>query len=215
MIAHGTTLEEKSRTPAERTNVVRSPLTILLLTALLGSACASTAPAKLSKDAVILDLRGAPQQSETYACGLVSVESLCGYWRVPLDEAAQADIAQTAEREHGLSGAEMCTALGSLGFETFLFEGRLDHGTTGLFHQIDAARPALVMLGTNPKHGHYVLCIGYDEPERQVCLLDPVRGRVLLPYEDFEKSWSAREHFTLIAIPRSPATLTERSTEAP
>jgi len=190
-------------------------LVILVLTTLLGGACASSAPARLSNEAVVLDIPRVPQQSETYACGLVSVQSLCGYWGVPLTEEARADISQMAEREHGLSGAEMRTALESLGFETFLFAGQLDHGTTGLFHQVDAARPVLLMLGTKSEHGHYVLCVGYDEPERQVCLLDPVRGRVLMPYETFEESWSAREHFTLIAIPRSQANQTERRTEAP
>src|SRR5689334_1928007 len=97
--------------------------TIALSLALLGCACASNAP-RLSSQAVILDVPCTPQPSETYACGLVSVQSLCGYWGVELPEPVQREIARTAEREHGLSGAQMRTELESLGFETFLFEGR-------------------------------------------------------------------------------------------
>jgi hypothetical protein len=185
-----------------------------LFLALLGCGCASSAP-KPSSQAVILDVPCAPQEGETYACGLVSVQSLCSYWGVALPVAVQTEIARTAEREHGLSGAELRAELESLGFETFLFEGRLDHGATGLFEEIDRGRPVLLLLETEPEHGHYVLCVGYDEPERSVCLLDARRGRVLVAYDVLEKTWSAREHFTLLAVPRSPADLTERKVEAP
>jgi ABC-type bacteriocin/lantibiotic exporter with double-glycine peptidase domain len=188
--------------------------TIALFVALLGCGCASSAP-KPSSQAVILDVPCALQESETYACGLVSVQSLCSYWGVALPEAVQTKIAQTAEHEHGLSGAELRAQLESLGFETFLFEGRLDHGVTGLFQEIDRGRPVLLLLEPEPEHGHYVLCVGYDEPQRSVCLLDAQRGRVLVPYDVLEKTWSAREHFTLLAVPRSPANPMERKAEAP
>lgn len=191
-------------------------LPVLTLLALLcGGGCVSSGLDRVSNQARILEVPGTPQPSETYACGPVAVESLCAYWRVPFPEATRADIARTAERDHGLSGAQMRAALEGLGFETFLFEGRLDHGATGLFHQIDTARPALLMLSPRPEHGHYVLCIGYDEPERNVCLLDPVHGRILVHYATFEKAWSAREHFTLLAVPRDPKCQTERKAEAP
>ena len=81
--------------------------------------------------------------------------------------------------------------------------------------EIDRGRPVLLLLETEPAHGHYVLCVGYDEPERSVCLLDARRGRVLVAYDVLEKTWSAREHFTLLAVPRSPANPTERKAEAP
>jgi len=138
-----------------------------------------------------------------YACGLVSVQVLCSYWNVDISQAERSRLAQVAQAEEGLSGGELRESLDRLGFETFLFHGTLDHGATGLFRHVDDRRPPLVMLMPATDTRHYVLVMGYDEPERNVCLLDPVRGRVLVPYEVFEKSWANCERFTLLAVPYS------------
>lgn len=177
----------------------------------LVSACAGPGTrGVLSKDAKILDLP-IVIQDRMYDCGLVSVSALCKYWNTEIPEAAQVRLSNTAAEKEGLSGAEMCAALDELGFETFLFRGTLDHQATGLFKQIDARRPALVMLESKPGTHHYVLFIGYDEVEKNACLLDPVRGRVLVPYETFESSWSGCDHFTLVAVPLQAAPETQTS----
>ncbi len=161
----------------------------------------------LSSDAKVLDLPFV-EQDQMYECGLVSITALAKYWNVVIPPAETEKLAHMAQEREGLSGGELRTALGDLGFDTFLFRGQLGHGTTGLFTHVDAHRPPLVLLSPEPDRRHYVLFMGYDEERRETCLLDPVRGRVLVPYETFEKSWSACNHFTLLAVPRAttPAT---------
>jgi hypothetical protein len=173
--------------------------------AVIGLACAACATSKprpmLSSDAKVLDLPFV-EQDQMYECGLVSITALCKYWNVGIPSAETDKLAQMAREREGLSGGELRDALGDLGFDTFLFRGELGHGTTGLFTHVDAHRPPLVLLAPEPDRRHYVLFMGYDDERRETCLLDPVRGRVLVPYETFEKSWSACNHFTLLAVPR-------------
>lgn len=164
--------------------------------------CASTTPrAALSSEAKVLDLPFV-EQDEMYACGLASIQVLCSYWNVDIAQEERVRLAQIADEKEGLSGGELRESLEGLGFETYLFHGSLGREPTGLFRHVDERRPPLVMLSPEPDKHHYVLVIGYDEPERNVCLLDPVRGRVLVPYEIFEKSWAGCERFTLLAVPR-------------
>lgn len=176
------------------------PLALILCAAPLGCATPTTRAA-LSSEAKVLDLPFL-EQDEMYACGLASIQVLCSYWNVSIDPAERARLAHIAQEEEGLSGGELRESLEALGFETYLFHGSLNHDATGLFRHVDERRPPLVMLSPEPEKRHYVLVMGYDEPERNICLLDPVRGRVLVPYETFEKSWADCERFTLLAVPR-------------
>lgn len=186
--------------------IQRSSLRALLVLALsICGACATTTNRPmLSHDAKMLDLP-IVEQDRMYACGLVSITALCSYWSTRIPEVERERLALLASEREGLSGAELRASLDDLGFETYLFRGTLDHAATGLLTQVDAHRPALVMLTPEPGKRHYVLFIGYDEAEKNACLLDPVRGRVLVPYETFESSWSGCDHFTLLAVPQQEA----------
>lgn len=195
---------------------MKHPLSILLaLFALTASACTSTAPRRaLSDDARILDLPIVKQEEE-FACGLTAVTALCAYWNVEIPTEERLRLERLASEKEGLSGHELELALSALGFETYLFRGTLDHEATGLLAQVDARRPVLVMLAPEPNRHHYVLFIGYDETERNACLLDPVRGRVIVPYETFETSWRACSHFTLLAVPTSGSTVATTNSKDP
>jgi len=193
-------------------NVAQVSVFLLCAAGLLGSCASSSAPRSLSDSATVLEVPYV-QQSEVYACGVAAVQSLCSYWNLPMDEATQERLVAQSTTGAGLQGEELCRELELLGFETFLFHGALDHGATGLFLHLDAGRPPLVMLSTKPKHGHYGLIVGYDVANKSVCLLDPVRGRQLVPFETFEKSWAATEHFTLLALPRPPVANPETKAE--
>jgi ABC-type bacteriocin/lantibiotic exporter with double-glycine peptidase domain len=182
---------------------IASALFILLAMA----ACAAPTPRRaqvLSKEAVVLDMPFV-QQDEMYACGLVSLSALCSYWNKEIPASEREELARTAQDHEGLSGGEMCDALARLGFETFLFEGALDRSPTGLLAHVDAGRPVLVMISPEPGKHHYVLFLGYDEPQRDACLLDPVRGRVIVPYETFDRTWQACDRFALLALPKASA----------
>ena len=186
---------------------------LLLATSLVLCGCASAPSAhESSSTAKLIDVPYVPQQA-AFACGLVAAQSLCSFWRVPIDDATLARLEGTAQGQAGLSGTQIRSELDQLGFETFLFHGKLDHSATGVFRHIDAGRPTLLMLSPKPEHGHYVLLIGYDEALKNGSLLDPARGRVLVPYEDLEQSWNATEHFTLLAVPRLPGTELDKKAE--
>jgi ABC-type bacteriocin/lantibiotic exporter with double-glycine peptidase domain len=174
---------------------------------LLAAACASPTTHRaqmLSDEAVTLDMPFVAQDA-LHECGLVSISALCQYWNVAIPPRERARLAQLAKTEAGLSGGELQSALDGLGFETFLFRGTLDRGPTGALTHVDAGRPLLVMIAPEPDKRHYVLFLGYDEPGREVCLLDPVRGRVIVPYEIFEHTWSGCDRFTLLAVPANPS----------
>ncbi len=187
----------------KRVCIVRSfpALLGLALVVALG-ACRTPQAPLLSPKAVVLDLP-LVKQDELYQCGLASISALAEYWRKPLPSKLRAELAQRAIDERGLTGAELSAALDQLGLESFIFEGRLDRSNVGLFHHVDLARPLIVMTAPESGEHHHVLFLGYDPEQNLVVLLDPVRGRVLQSKEVFERTWTAAQHFTLLALPKS------------
>src|SRR5690348_13176983 len=152
----------------------------LFVLALAGCRMAVVEPALLSDSAVMLDLP-LVRQDEMYNCGLAAISALCQYWDVAIPEAQRAELARLAKEERGLSGGELRDALEKDGMEVFLFPGTLDRSETGLYRHIDAGRPLLVMVspdGALEKGHHYCLVLGYDEPRKNLVLLDPARGEV-------------------------------------
>lgn len=175
-----------------------------LAAALAGSIACSTTQSKrfelLSDEAVVLSLPLIEQDAD-YECGLAAVDVLCGYWGLEIPEDRRRRMTELAQEREGLSGAELREELERLGFEVFLFEGTLDRSETGLYHLVDSGWPALVMTAPRTGTPHYVLFLGYDEPNGNVCLLDPARGRVIEAREVFDQTWSECRRFTLLAIP--------------
>ena len=172
-----------------------------LLAALViaAGACQATRPqAPLSESAVRLGLP-LVRQDALYDCGLASISALCQYWGVEIPPAERARLARAAEEQAGLSGSELYAALEQLGFEVFLFEGRLDREVTGIFANVDAGRPLLVMLSADGTAHHYALVLGYDEPRGNLILLDPLKGELLVPLPVFERDWARCQRFTLLA----------------
>jgi ABC-type bacteriocin/lantibiotic exporter with double-glycine peptidase domain len=183
-------------------------LRVALLILLFAGCRTETAlkPELMSPQAVVLDLP-VLHQDELYECGLVSITALCQYYHVEIPEAQRAELVQIAHDRHGLSGAELRDALEKLGMEVYIFPGRLDHSETGLYHQADDGRPALVMRSSPSKPNHYCLLLGYDEPLGNVYLLDPVQGRITTPAQAFENDWARAGRFTLLAVPVRTASL--------
>jgi hypothetical protein len=168
----------------------------------LGAASCRTTPmtrAPLSESAVRLDLP-LIRQDALYDCGLASLSALCAYWGVEIPAEERALLAWTAAENSGLSGDEVRGALERLGLEVYLFEGSLDRATTGVYGQVDAGRPPMVMLSDDGELRHYELVLGYDEPRGHLILLDPMRGEVLVPVDVFEREWNRCRRFTLLAV---------------
>jgi ABC-type bacteriocin/lantibiotic exporter with double-glycine peptidase domain len=180
------------------------------LALLLAAGCASSRYETLSPSATVLPTP-LVEQDQLHECGLAALSSLCGFYQVPIPEAERADLAQRAAQEKGLTGAELRDALQRLGFEVWIFEGTFDRTPTGVLHHVEQGRPLLVMTDENDQN-HYCLLIGHDPELGNVVLLDPLRGRVLLPDETFEQQWSAVRHFTLLAVPASGKGVAQAST---
>jgi ABC-type bacteriocin/lantibiotic exporter with double-glycine peptidase domain len=178
----------------------------LVALAFFGASCASMATTKLHADqispsATVLELP-IVRQDAMYECGLVAVSSLCSYYGVDLTPEQTAGLAERAAQENGLSGGELRGVLEAHDMEVFVFQGTLDDGMLGLRHHVNNGRPLLVMTARDGLR-HYCLFIGYDEQLHNVVLLDPRRGRVVLPNAVFENAWNDAERFTLLAVPRS------------
>jgi ABC-type bacteriocin/lantibiotic exporter with double-glycine peptidase domain len=172
---------------------------------LAGAGCRSTIPiAPLSESAVRLDLP-LVKQDALYDCGLASISALCQYWDVQIPADERAALAQSAADNAGLSGDELCTALKRLGLDTYLFRGTLDRTPTGVYGQVDAGRPPLVMLSSDGAGHHYELVLGYDEPRSNLILLDPLKGEILVPVTVFERNWERCQRFTLLACRKDEA----------
>jgi len=189
-----------------RTLLSRRCATILaLLLPVTGCASGLRRPEPLSASATVL-ATPLVEQDELHECGLAALSSLCGFYQVTIPEAERKQLASLAAEHEGLSGAELRTALEDLGFEVYIFEGTFDRAPTGVLNHVEQGRPLLVMT-TNHDQNHYSLLIGHDPELANVVLLDPLRGRVLLPDETFERLWSAVRHFTLLAVPAAPTSV--------
>ena len=163
----------------------------------------SSAPTKLemlSPTAIVLDLP-LVQQDELYECGLAAITAECQYYGVELTPEQRSELVRVAAERKGLSGAELRDALEQVGFDVFIFAGARDHSVTGLYTQVDKQRPPLVLLSPEPESNHYCLFLGYDEARGNVVLLDPRRGKILMDYTTFDRTWAAAEQFTLLAVP--------------
>ncbi|MGQ0553575.1 MAG: cysteine peptidase family C39 domain-containing protein [Planctomycetota bacterium] len=182
-----------------------APRVIGLVLALIPSfACAvgPTRPPALSSSATVLPTP-LVEQDELHECGLAAIASLCGYYQVAIPAPARAELARLAEERAGLSGTELRATLEGLGFEVFIFAGTFDRTPTGVLSHLEEGRPLLVMTADDSSN-HFSLLIGHDPELANVVLLDPRRGRVLLPNETFQTLWGAVRCFTLLAVPATP-----------
>lgn len=171
--------------------------------ALAGASCRTAAPEprQLSPSATVL-ATPLVEQDELYECGLAAVSALCQFYGVEIPDDVRRDLVATAAERQGLSGDELRAALTRLGLESYLFSGALDDSATGLLHHIQLGRPLIVMTSERESQ-HYVLFIGHDPEFDSVVLLDPVRGRVVLPSRSFLQLWEPASRFTLLAVPKA------------
>ena len=183
----------------QASNVLASALAFGVL-CFIGAGCRTAAipQAPLSESAVRLDLP-LVRQDALYDCGLASISALCQYWGTEIPAEERVTLARTAADNAGLSGSELRAALERFGLEVYLFQGSLDRTPTGVYGQIDAGRPPLVMLSADGVGHHYELVLGYDEPRGNLILLDPMKGEILVPVTVFERNWVRCQRFTLLA----------------
>jgi len=181
--------------------MIHNFLILMLAAALAGCSAAPAALYPVSDSAVMLEVP-IVHQDELYDCGMAAISALCAYYAVVRSPEQSAALAEHAAQSQGLSGAEVRDFLEAQGFEVLLFRGTLDHSETGALRHVDAGRPLLVMISLD--QGilfHYCLLVGYDPGMDTIHLLDPRRGLVLLPTQQFERLWTPSDKFCMMALP--------------
>jgi len=142
-------------------------------------------------------------------CGSAAMAMVVEYWQKKTGheagDAADAGKIQAAlysPAEEGIPASAMKRYFEGAGYRTFAFVG--DWGE--LAHHLERGRPLIVSLKASGPHGplHYVVVVGIDSAKGYIYLNDPAQQKMLrLSREGFESEWSATEHWTLLAVPRS------------
>lgn len=157
-----------------------------------------TGMGRLSSHAVRLKLVFEAQTAPDL-CGVASVDMLTAYFKRPLSPGAILGLKAEADSTGGVSGASLKQVLEEDGYRVAVFPGSLDHGTSGLFRQLDSKLPLIVMTGLKPRH--YFVVAGYDETKSMLVLLDPARGQIAVDIQKFSPLWKDANNFTLLAVP--------------
>jgi len=142
-------------------------------------------------------------------CGSAAIAMVMEYWEKKTgraaSSAADADKIQAAlysPAEEGIPASAMRRYFDAAGFRTFVIVG--DWSELG--HHLERGRPLIVSLKASGPHGplHYVVVVGIDRAWGYIYVNDPAHQKMLrLSREGFESEWSATEHWTLLAVPRS------------
>jgi len=142
-------------------------------------------------------------------CGSAAMAMVMEYWEKKTGRTAQgsADAGKIqatlySPAKEGIPASAMKRYFESAGYQTFAFVG--DWGELG--HHLERGRPLIVSLKASGPHGplHYVVVVGIDSAKGYIYVNDPAQQKMLrLSREGFESEWSATEHWTLLAVPRS------------
>jgi len=142
-------------------------------------------------------------------CGSAAMAMVMEYWEkktgrsaASSTDAGKIQAALYSSAEEGVPASAMKRYFESAGYRTFAFVG--DWGELG--HHLERGRPLIVSLKASGPHGplHYVVVVGIDSAKGYIYVNDPAQQKMLrLSREGFESEWSATEHWTLLAVPRS------------
>jgi ABC-type bacteriocin/lantibiotic exporter with double-glycine peptidase domain len=142
-------------------------------------------------------------------CGSAAIAMVVEYWEKKTGRAtsstADAEKIQAAlysPAEEGIPASAMQRYFEGAGYHTFVIVGDWNE----LGHHLERGRPLIVSLKASGPHGplHYVVVVGIDRARGYIYMNDPAQQKMLrLSREGFESEWSATEHWTLLAVPRS------------
>ena len=142
-------------------------------------------------------------------CGSATIAMVMEYWEKKTGRAASSatdaekiQAALYSPAEEGIPASAMKRYFEGVGYRTFVIVG--DWGELG--HHLERGRPLIVSLKASGPHGplHYVVVVGIERERGYIYVNDPAQRKMLrLSREGFESEWSATEHWTLLAVPRS------------
>jgi predicted double-glycine peptidase len=170
----------------------------------VGVGCSLTSPPTLSPRTTELDVPHV-QQARSDACGAATVQSLAQYWNLDVPDDERARLEQRAAGQYGLCASDLRSSLEGAGMDVYVFRGTQDQSPTGLWRQLDDARPLIVAIASAEDRYHFVLLVGHDPVTGAVVLRDPLQGRLVLPADRFTACWERANRFTLLAVARDDA----------
>ncbi len=153
-----------------------------------------------------IDVPFVPQPKD--GCGAASLAMVMQYWAAhqgpAASDAAQVKIIQDAlysRHEHGIPASSMSAYLQQHGYRAFAVNGTWKD----LEQQIAQGRPLIVALRPDgQKELHYVVIDGIDSSHGLVIMNDPAQRKLLQQERaEFERQWSATQHWLLLAVPAS------------
>jgi uncharacterized protein YvpB len=153
-----------------------------------------------------IDVPFVPQQKD--GCGAASIAMVMQYWEHrqgqplrPEAEPAQILRALYSGPAHGIYASAMVSYFQHSGYRAFVFAG----ATADLERQLAEGRPLIAAVQSGSSL-HYVVIAGLDEPRQLVLVNDPAQRKLLKEDQSqFEREWNATGHWTLLAVPETPA----------
>ena len=171
---------------------------VVLLICICGSVCAA------QSTVAWLDVPFVKQEEN--GCGSASIAMVMQYWHKQqgrsLSDSAQATNIHRdlyVPGSDGIYASAMERYFQDHAFRTFSFRGDWEI----LKQHLQKGRPLIAALKASTGPLHYVVVVGVD-PEQDLLLLnDPARRKLLKQdRSEFEKQWSATDHWTLLALPQ-------------
>jgi uncharacterized protein YvpB len=148
---------------------------------------------------------------EKDGCGAASIAMVMQYWQKqqPESNIATADPvaiqhALYSSKAHGIYASDLERYFHEHAFTTFAFHGNWDD----LRQHLEKGRPLIVALKPLPAEAalHYVVVVGLDWRQNVVQVNDAAQRKLLKEDRNsFEKEWNAAGHWTLLALPQTPA----------
>ena len=134
-------------------------------------------------------------------CGSASIWMVMKYWQpdaaIDVDDIQRQLYSKTAG---GIYAKDMARYFESHGYRTFTIRGEW----SDLEEHVSKGRPLIVSLERN-RLGvplHYVVVAGVDSVSNIVLVNDPAQRKLLsIARDDFERTWEATDHWTLLALP--------------
>ena len=146
---------------------------------------------------------------DEYQCGpaaLATVLDSAGVERLPQQLVDEVYLPQ----RQGSLQPEMLAAARRAGVLPY----RLAPQPNALLREVAAGHPVLVLQ--NPRFAvlpqwHYAVVVGYDLAQGVIVLRSGTERRLLMPIEDFDRSWAKADRWAFVALPpdRMPATARE------
>ena len=137
---------------------------------------------------------------EAYQCGPASLAMVLGHLGTSVDAEA-IGRALYLPSVRGALNLELELYARRLGFWTRAFTGTLDTAR----EELARGRPLIVFqdLGRPPlvSQPHFAVLVGFDDRAGEVVLHSGTTPYLRVGYAEFERTWAARRHWTLLVLP--------------